>query len=566
MPRLVRQTLSRIEPINHRTVNIKRSLLTIKMAALIGRGGTFLTLLNADINELNRLIEQYNQPDKALNRLDNLTKISKKKKEIEDKYPSNLLSQFPDYQSQIQGTLFSQLQSHFKDVGVLSFLLDVYSDGTANPNQPVGTLTELLANMAPEKISNLMKHLSSKPAPNALKNPYRRDESGYPAFQTLIDTHAFSFLGGGNSSNYKIINRATLEVVVLKVEGRLGQPRDTEAKLRAGVLQNILTPVAVERHATFLDASGDPVAKTLIVTNYCTGGDLYHHSHHQLDANVRLASTLDIYSQMATVLNTLGAAGYLFSDMKNPNWLLTQDGKLHIADAKAFLPIRGGVYNPQNVENKWYYFIHTNCMNPSEFGSPQFSADKAHAYMLGFNMYGYLIQATQTALNHLKADALKADTSASFSHAIFSSEEGLALKILINNLIQSDPSSRPSVHEALTELVRIQQISIIIIADLKIACNQLLLKIGTQNLHPSDAVLMWIEGVADRIKALQNSTQLRELQAEIQAHLTHRSMIVKKKPPPLAQQLMEALLKLKKPAKQTTPDVSSSFNPLKPNK
>ncbi len=435
--------------------------------------GQLLPPLNLDIIALNRLIALYNIPSEAPNHLLKLRAIYKKKKEIENKYRPNMVSHFSDYVSQIHCTLFTELQDCFKEVGILSLLEDaIYSDDSPNPNQPFGTLPELLANMAPEKISNLMKHLSSKPAPKALKNPYRRDESGYPAFQTLIDTHAFRFLGGENSRNYKIINRATLAVVVLKVENRLGEPKAAEATLRAGVLRDILTPIAVERNAIFLDASNNPVAGTLIVTDYCTGGNLYHHSHHQLDANVRLTSALDIYSQMATILNTLSLSGFLFSDMKNENWLLTHDGKLQIADPKSFLPIRCGVYNSENAENTWYTFTHTNYMNPPEFALPPvtFSADKALAFMLGINIYDYLCQANEAEL-----DALNVAPSGKFSHPIFKSEVGIGLKKLIKKLLKTDPASRASVQEALTELAGIQSLSII--AGLRKSCHALLLEI-----------------------------------------------------------------------------------------
>ncbi len=549
-------SLSLIKPINHLVVDRKGVRLSGTMAALIGKDGTLLPPLNGDVTELNLLITQYNLVKEAPNRLKNLRKIYEKKKEIEGKYPPTSVSQFPDYQSQIQEALFSELQCHFQEVGVFSMHeRAIYSDVTAKSNQPVLTLAELLANMAQKKISILINHLSSKPEPNALTNPYSPSEPGFRDFQTFINANQMRFLGGSNSINFMIVNTVTQEVVVLKVENRLNQPKAAEAKLRAGVLQNILTPVAIERNATILDASGDRVSRTLIVTNYCTGGDLLSHADERVDTDVRLASALDIYSQMAAVLNTFAAAGYLFSDMKNPNWLVNQDGKLQIADTKAFIPIRGGIYNKLNVENKGYTLPASIYMKPPEFDSPTFSAGKAHAFMLGINLYDYLTLASEEEL-----EAFKADTSDKFNHDIFRSEEGVALASLIKKLLQTEPARRSSVQEALTELARIQQISI----DLKIACNQLLSAIDIKNPSCRDVVSQWAQRMPDRIKASKNSTQLRALQAEIQVHLSQGSTMVEQKPATALQKLKEAWRKLRKPAKQATPAVSSSVNPLKP--
>ena len=112
------------------------------------------------------------------------------------------------------------------------------------PKIPVNP-DSIIANMSPGKANELFtilkeeRGLASKADLDSLKELYKlQDGSDDPSeeaenFRTFLKDNEIVQIGTGNSKNFKITHRDTNESFVLKVENRLGMPRNIEDHLRA---------------------------------------------------------------------------------------------------------------------------------------------------------------------------------------------------------------------------------------------------------------------------------------------------------------------------------------------
>ena len=419
------------------------------------RADPFIIQVNAEIRELNVLINQYNVAEKR-SQGEILQRIYLAKLKMDNTHSDLNLGRFPGYKEQIQNKLFKNLRAEFNKSGVQS-LLDVAELNPGIKKAPAMTaeFPKILANMEPEKVNLLLEILSAGAAFNKrrLINLYMASEPGYAEYQRFLRNNSIQFLGGNNSKNFKIIPANGASPLILKVENRLGMPKGVEQHLRLHSLQEVFTPVFAERQA-YCDIGGHSVARTLVVTEFCSGGDLESHGV-QIGRNdaKRIQSALDIYSQMGTILKNMHQEYCSFPDMKNSNWLIDTHGKVRIADTKSFSPIqRNGEVNITENMKKWYGFLSTSYMNPPEFDLPTpFSADKMHSFMLGKNLYQYL---SNCPWRYLANNNIVRNYD--FSATVFSTEEGIQLKSLIYKMIQPNPADRISVRQALLIFEQIQ--------------------------------------------------------------------------------------------------------------
>ena len=94
----------------------------------------------------------------------------------------------------------------------------------------------------------------------------------------------------------------------------------------------MLTSVDAERRAIYSDkTTGQPVSRSLQVTEFCPGSDIEAYGLLLKNDEFRLISAASFHHKMADILVRMQKAGYAFPDMKNINWLIDSDTRLRIA-------------------------------------------------------------------------------------------------------------------------------------------------------------------------------------------------------------------------------------------
>lgn len=390
--------------------------------------------------EVNLLIDQYNKQDKDSSKIDTLKEIQKKIQEIDYKYRPSQLARSPGYQS-AHDSLFKDIQYQYSSLGVSSF---------SSPKKS-SSLPEVIANMSPEKTNQLLGILNKgKEADldNELKALYQPTDKSEEAkaFRQFLKEHEISFLGGGNSKNFKVTRLKDGTESVLKVDNRLDMPRNIESHLREK-LGDKFAPIDTERTAIGKDSEGKPIQRTLLVTEFCKGGSVDQQRSQFTTVPELVENTGKIFEQMSSVMLDIQEAGCMFPDAKITNWLVDEDNKIRLADTKSFLfTDKNGNYHSDIPGNEYCGFISTGGFQPPEFYKSSMSSDSVHAYILGKNLYYY----TSGKLGK-GDDGSKYD----FSGQFFKTKEGPEYKEIIEGLIKPDPSKRMPVREAVDRLFMI---------------------------------------------------------------------------------------------------------------
>ncbi|KTD78832.1 hypothetical protein [Legionella waltersii] len=390
--------------------------------------------------DINRLIDQYNNQDEDSSKINTLKEIQKKIQEVDYKYQASQLARSPGYQS-AHDSLFKDIQYQYSSLGISSL---------SSPKKS-SSLPEVIANMSPEKTNQLLSILmKGKEADldKELKDLYQPtdDSKEAKAFNQFLKEHEISFLGGGNSKNFKVKRIKDGTESVLKVDNRLNMPRNVESHLREK-LGDKFAPIDAERTAIGKDSEGKPIHRTILVTEFCKGGSI-DKQRQQLTTVVELVeNTGKIFEQMSSVMLDIQEAGCMFPDAKITNWLVDEDNKIRLADTKSFLfTDKNGNYHSGIPGNEYCGFLSTPSFTPPDFGESSMSSDSVHAYILGKNLYYY----TSGKLGK-GDDGAKYD----FSGQFFKTKVGPEYKEIIEGLIKPNPSERMPVREALDRLFMI---------------------------------------------------------------------------------------------------------------
>ncbi|MCH9756595.1 MAG: hypothetical protein K0U37_05325 [Gammaproteobacteria bacterium] len=335
------------------------------------------------------------------------------------------------------------------------------------------SICEVISQMSPEKINQMTRCLvweTGGRLMSELQQLYQRHEPEYEVFQVFLATHSFRYLGGNNSKNFAIESTISEDeaVFVLKVENRLGRSNEIETRLRDSSVSDIFMPIFAERETAYTDRKGN--AYNLLVTEYCDGSDVGSHGHSITDDTERCLSAVMIYSKMADFLGKMQNEFVAFPDMKNANWLIDIEGNLRVSDTKSFVEMsaRQKVWFRHGL-NEGTKLMSTTYMSPPEFkygNTRAFSGDKMHAYLLGKNLYQYLTGSTPRIFygkdaqgkQKIKTDASELD----FSHAVFSTDDGVVLKALIEASVKNNPDERISLTDMHVQLeaISLQQTAV----------------------------------------------------------------------------------------------------------
>lgn len=390
-------------------------------------------------DQVNELIQQYNQEAGNEKKLLILQDIQKRIKRIEDKYPSSHLAKSPGFLA-AHATLFKEIKHQYETLGIKSL------DTSKERSSP---LSELIANMSPEKVDKLLAILL--PGSQAkivgedseLANLYSLDDDSEEAkrFRVFLKNHQIQYLGGSNSKNFKVTNIINNEEVVLKVDCRLDMPKDVESHLRDR-LGDQIAPNDAERQAQCV-VKGKRIVRTIAVVEYCTNGSLEDYRSKMEYMQDLEDSVGEIFEQMASTFLDIEEAGCMFPDAKFTNWLVDDNNRIFIADTKSFVYIdKKGRYDSGLPENKYYELTYSDGFSPPELGGFfSLSADAAHAYTLGKNLYSFITYKFEEGYNGKKFD---------FTHDFF--KKNPEYRELIEGLVQSNPAKRMTVREALDRL------------------------------------------------------------------------------------------------------------------
>ncbi len=390
--------------------------------------------------EINELISQYNKTDDS-EKIAILKGIQEKIKEVEYRYRQQHFAKSPGY-LQAQAFLFKEIQYQYASLGTTSL-----APAHSSP------LTEIIANMSSEKADKLLSILvdatkdrenEGKKLNTELSNLYEKTDKSPEAnaFRKFLSTHEISFLGGGNSKNFRVVGTSDGKEEVLKVDYRLSMPKNVEAHLREEIT-DLFTPVYAERSATCVDSKGNTINRGIVVTDYCKEGSVIDYRTTNLKEIV--VQTGSIFQQMAGAMLDIQDAHCMFPDAKITNWLVDEKGNIRIGDTKSFLfTDEQGKYKSDIPGNEYCSFLNTPDFVPPEFLDSSFDADAAHAYILGKNLYYF----TSGKVGEID-DGAKFD----FNRIFFKIPDiGPAYRTLIEALVKPDPAKRMPVREALDQL------------------------------------------------------------------------------------------------------------------
>ncbi len=378
------------------------------------------------IPRLNFLIHACNAEKDKAKKLELLQEIAIFVEQTNNKAPGNLAQHCPSFHEQLNVRLYSELRQE------RALLQEI---------PPSDLPPDVLANMSPEDLKSLAIALEKE---DSAKINLCFGGRGY----------ILRRLGGINSKNYGLKVRGVSGEYVLKLDGRLGFPRHVEVYLRARGFSGIFAPVYANRPVTYPDVS-HMQTKHVMMTKLYGGGDLETHAQkpapfYDVFGSQHVNCAIDIYTQMAEILGAMQANGCIFPDMKNSNWLIDEAGNLKISDTKSllFTDSQGKLDKTDAEQSNWNCgrVANTTYMNPPELWGNKPSADKLHAYMLGKNLYQYLVRCSWRALNTPQLN---------FNLPVFQGPRGEALKVLIQDLLNRDPKARPSITDARDRLKKI---------------------------------------------------------------------------------------------------------------
>ncbi len=408
--------------------------------------------INSKIDFLNQLIDLYNKKRTSQDKLNLFKQIQSTYQSLQDSYNGRILSILPDFQRNIHVDLFNQIkiQKTF-----LQHELPASEHYSSLPIEQFGTFNELLSEMSPQKVAQILELLShgANLDIHSLSQLYTSDDKSEEAkyFNNFFCNNSISYLGGANAQNFKITQLDTGEESVIKVEYRFGLPKTAERELRKNMSKEIVAPLYADRQATFFHATHGLITCSLVQTALFHNGDLEAYAKRLSVDQKRVEKAAYLYGQMIDVFLEIGKQGKAFPDSKNTNWMVDNQFDLRIADTKSIIPAMNGQFTRREIYNLGYGVLQTPYCTPPEIleqhGRP-IDVDAMHVYIFGKNLYQFLTNCKKDELTDLH----------DFDKLVFKTPAGELFKKLIQDSIVADPSQRISLIDAKTQLMGIQQV------------------------------------------------------------------------------------------------------------
>jgi hypothetical protein len=391
------------------------------------------------VKSINQAIGAYNIAKTSQSKKEALDRMMAAIKYVDVHTPPQTLAKADTFHN-LKSDLFQKIKQAYAEIGVRSM---------AKEGSP--PIADILSNMSQEYADELMDILlRNKKNKSELKKNltslYPRDDitPEAQAWKNFLSEHSIEFLGGGNSSNFKVTNIQDNSVNVLKVDNRLFNPRNVEQHLRENT-SGILTPIDADRQVKGI--SPNNISRTLLVTDFCPLGSLDSYSTKRQGTEKYLTTSI-LMGQMADAFKSIQDAHCMFPDAKAQNWLIDSNGRIRIADTKSFLFTNElGMYNIYVPGNEYTGMLHTEGYLTSEMKQfyenkiDSLNAEKVHRSLLGRNIYECLTGTWPKSFD--------------FNHPIFRTELGIEYQQLIGNLVKDPPENRMSLEDAKKELQRL---------------------------------------------------------------------------------------------------------------
>jgi hypothetical protein len=406
----------------------------------------FIYYITHKIENLNALIEAYNDEEDLTRKAVLLESIKATYEAIDSTYPDTIVSQCPDYIKKMHEDLFLDIQRE--------------SQAILQP-QPstISPAIDVIAHLPPLQANRMAKILSSGSGANLaqLRSIYTEDSLEKRAFNAFLDACEIRFEAGSNSKNFKLFHKPSQKTFDLKLENRLGAPRSLERELRASDIGGVFVPIYADRQVTYKNDEDQMVTRGLQLSEFCDAGDLMQDAVAHADIRTRMNRVPHIYSQMAAILQGMQDKQAFFRDMKNMNWLIDTKGKVWLADTKSYVHVdEQGVVSNSNIANNYFRnSLSTAFMKPPEcIGSQDFLAEPAHVHMLGKDLYQYVMRKGYTSFLYQEEGVPEKDwkvrqdaSELEFPREIFETEEGVLLEELIRGMIKKEPGDRITLEE-----------------------------------------------------------------------------------------------------------------------
>lgn len=342
-------------------------------------------ILSREKAGINQCLEQCNLATTPHEKLVALENLGRHLRIVADTYPVDFqLDGFKTVHDQLRQEIFKK--KHTIGIG-------------QKQDENKDELAELISGMSGEKADQLGELMSKGPAGlESMKTLYDPNDASQEAqrYRDFLTTHQITYLGGGNSQNFIVVNSTTQRRQVLKIEERLNAPklpaREAMAKMghnfahehgeRAVVVSNSLT------------GEGQTV-RSLTATDYYPQGSVDAYAHRIDDPKARFEASAAIMQQMAEAYMDLEENNFMFTDGKGANWLIDEDGMVHLADTKAIYrvqsPEHGLEYGPNTLNEHVAGPLATvNYIPQGDLSFTHVSAKETHEFLLGKTMKDFL--------------------------------------------------------------------------------------------------------------------------------------------------------------------------------
>ncbi len=425
----------------------------------------FAELVRDQINDLNKLIEEYNQAPSC----EKLQAIENQQQMMTDHYPASITRHYPGYLHAMYHTLSGEIvRERKKWRPVRAFRHD------SNIVLPQDMLTDVIAIMSPNRFSRFLNILYNDKLDDdglmqALKNLFpenmKRFQTERLQFHHFLNTHTLCLIADGHARIIKVSNLINSHACVIRAR----KPNRKEScriekharRLLDGKIPYI-SPIFIERAGIIHDGS----LRVIQIVPFFPNKSMFHHfmslQNERMEPQKRLRLICTSHIQLLDFFMKYHEARLFFTDGKLENFMVYQDVKtgeyqLQVTDLKSTRTLDDdGFYQYSDDAQHWDgSLIHTMGVTPAEVvNERRCSVEKANICMLGINLY------TASTCKRLKYNKkkykVKEPTDQNFSKfLLFKTKQGQQLKQLIMDCIKHNPDDRISCMDAMTRLNQI---------------------------------------------------------------------------------------------------------------
>jgi serine/threonine protein kinase len=232
----------------------------------------------------------------------------------------------------------------------------------------------------------------------SMKTLYDPNDTSQEAqrYRDFLTNHQITYLGGGNSQNFIVLNTTTQRRQVLKLEERLDAPKLPAREAMSEMGHNFAHEHGERAVVVSNSLTGEgQTVRSLTVTDYYPKGSVMSYAHGIDNPKERFEASAAIMQQMAEVYMELEENNFMFTDGKGANWLIDEDGMVHLADTKAIYRVQSPdhvlEYGANTLNEHVEFPAGTTGYIPEQDGSfTEVSARETHEFLLGKVMLDFL--------------------------------------------------------------------------------------------------------------------------------------------------------------------------------